>query len=184
VFEELLKRTASELDSQGIPYMIIGGQAVLLYGEPRLTKDIDITLGMGLEQAEKIISLASRLNFTPLVPDPVEFMQETMVFPTEDAPSGIRIDFILSQTPYEKQAIERGKKVMLGGTPVNFASLEDVIIHKVIAKRPRDIEDVKAIVVKNPSRDDEYIRFWLGEFDAALDEEFSKFFDLIIKEIE
>jgi len=25
--------------------MVIGGQAVLLYGEPRLTKDIDITLG-------------------------------------------------------------------------------------------------------------------------------------------
>jgi hypothetical protein len=29
--------------------MIIGGQAVLLYGEPRLTKDIDITLGRGCQ---------------------------------------------------------------------------------------------------------------------------------------
>jgi len=34
--------------------MVIGGQAVLLYGEPRLTKDIDITLGKGIESLEKI----------------------------------------------------------------------------------------------------------------------------------
>jgi hypothetical protein len=34
--------------------MVIGGQAVLLYGEPRLTKDIDITLGEGIESLEKI----------------------------------------------------------------------------------------------------------------------------------
>jgi hypothetical protein len=29
--------------------MVIGGQAVLLYGEPRLTKDIDIALGIGID---------------------------------------------------------------------------------------------------------------------------------------
>ena len=46
MFERLLSRLAAALDSAKIPYMIIGGQAVLLYGEPRLTKDIDITLGI------------------------------------------------------------------------------------------------------------------------------------------
>lgn len=29
--------------------MIIGGQAVMVYGEPRLTKDIDITLGVDIK---------------------------------------------------------------------------------------------------------------------------------------
>jgi len=43
--ERLFKKTARELSSQNIPYMVIEGQAVLLYGESRLTKDIDITLG-------------------------------------------------------------------------------------------------------------------------------------------
>lgn len=41
MFKELLARLADLLDQKGIPYMIIGGQAVLLYGEPRLTRDID-----------------------------------------------------------------------------------------------------------------------------------------------
>ena len=40
MFERLLKRLARGLGQAGLQYMVIGGQAVLLYGEPRLTKDI------------------------------------------------------------------------------------------------------------------------------------------------
>jgi len=34
--------------------MVIGGQAVFLYGEPRMTKDIDITLGMGIDGLRRL----------------------------------------------------------------------------------------------------------------------------------
>jgi len=44
MFEKLLSKIGAGLANHGLPYMIIGGQAVLLYGEPRLTKDIDIDL--------------------------------------------------------------------------------------------------------------------------------------------
>ncbi len=43
MFEHLLAKIATALNKAEIPYMVIGGQAVLLYGEPRLTKGIDIT---------------------------------------------------------------------------------------------------------------------------------------------
>ncbi|MCR4322172.1 MAG: hypothetical protein NUV74_17780 [Candidatus Brocadiaceae bacterium] len=39
MFKELIERIAISVDKEGIPYMIIGGQAVLLSGEPRFTKD-------------------------------------------------------------------------------------------------------------------------------------------------
>jgi hypothetical protein len=38
VIEELIAKIAHELDEEKIPYMIIGGQAILLYGTPRLTR--------------------------------------------------------------------------------------------------------------------------------------------------
>jgi hypothetical protein len=41
MFERLLRKIASQLRKRDLPYMIIGGQAVLLYGTPRLTNDID-----------------------------------------------------------------------------------------------------------------------------------------------
>jgi hypothetical protein len=42
VIENLIKKIAQLLDRRNISYMIIGGQAVLLYGRPRLTRDIDL----------------------------------------------------------------------------------------------------------------------------------------------
>jgi len=38
MFQKLLKKIANELNAHNIPYMVIGGQAVFIYGEPRLTK--------------------------------------------------------------------------------------------------------------------------------------------------
>jgi hypothetical protein len=37
MFEKILSSIGASLKKRDIPYMIIGGQAVLLYGEPRLT---------------------------------------------------------------------------------------------------------------------------------------------------
>lgn len=54
MIEELLVTVAQELDKEEIPYMIIGGQAVLVYGIPRLTRDIDITLGLDTDGLARV----------------------------------------------------------------------------------------------------------------------------------
>ena len=62
MFEELLARIAAGLSSRNLPYMIIGGQAVLLYGEPRLTKDIDITLGINIDRLDDLLAVVNELS--------------------------------------------------------------------------------------------------------------------------
>jgi hypothetical protein len=52
MFKELLVSIARKFKENNIPYIIIGGQAVLLYGEPRITKDIDITIGMNIDKVD------------------------------------------------------------------------------------------------------------------------------------
>jgi predicted nucleotidyltransferase len=90
-----------------------------------------------------------------------------MVLPALDTATGIRVDFIFSFTPYEKGAIARSRKVSIGGEDVAFATAEDLIIHKIFAGRPRDLEDVRSVLLRNPSQDLDYIRQWLREFDAG-----------------
>lgn len=156
---------------------------MLLYGEPRLTKDIDITLGLGIDGFKAIKKIIQNLALRILVNNPEEFVQKTMVFPVIDDKTGIRVDFIFSFSLYEKQSIERAKDVKFGRVMVKFASLEDVVIHKIIAGRARDLEDVKSILLKNSNYDVNYISEWLEEFEKSLNESFSEEFKKILKEI-
>lgn len=184
MFERLISRLAGHLDRKKIPYMIIGGQAVLLYGTPRLTKDIDITLGIPAERISDITGIckSARLNILP--EDYEDFVSKTFVLPVEDKKSGIRVDFIFSFTPYEKQAIKRSKKVQIGDISVNFASVEDLIIHKLFAGRARDMEDVKNIMLKNTRLNKRYINKWLTAFDQASDDiKLTELFERTLHEI-
>lgn len=183
MYRELIKRIAAELSRQNIPYMIIGGQAVLLYGEPRLTKDIDITLGVGVEKLPIITDAARALNLTIETDEVDAFVKDTMVLPVSEAKTGIRVDFVFSFTPYERQAIERAPEVRFDDIPIRFAALEDVVIHKVIAGRVRDIEDIKTILLKNPGYDKDYIKVWLTDFDKALEGKFLGKFEEIVSDL-
>ena len=183
MFQSLLKKVARQLKNASIPYMVIGGQAVLLYGEPRLTRDIDITMGIGADGLDRVKKIILIVGLKILVEKEREFVERNMVLPTIDKKSGIRVDFIFSFSSYERQAIERAKNIKLGRSLVRFASLEDVVIHKVIARRARDIEDVKSILLKNPRYDSVYIEKWLKQFDKSLKKKFLKIFRNIEKQI-
>jgi hypothetical protein len=145
--------------------MVIGGQAVLVYGRPRLTRDIDITLGIDANDFALVEKACKKLKLKMLPEKPEDFAKETRVLPTEEPRSGIRVDFVFSFSEYERQAIKRAKKVKIDNYPVKFASCEDVIIHKLVAGRAVDEEDVKNILLKNKDFIDiKYVKRWLAEF--------------------
>lgn len=181
--KELIKNLAVELCRKGIDYMIIGGQAVLIYGEPRLTRDIDITLGAGIEKARDIEEIVRKLNLKIIPENHLDFLRKTMVLPVIDEQSGIRVDFIFSFSDYEKEALKRVNKVKIDDVEVNYASLEDLIIHKIISGRERDIEDVRVILIKNSDVDDDYILRWLYEFEKVLEEKLVERYKQIRKKI-
>jgi len=180
VFEELLSQLALALDRAALPYMVFGGQAVLLYGEPRMTRDIDVTLGVDTSQAPAVLRVIEELQWRILVDQVEEFLRQTFVLPVMDPKSHIRIDFVFSLTEYERQAIQRGRMVRLGGVDVRFVSLEDLIVMKVISGRPRDLEDVASVVRKNPGFDQTHVRRWLREFDSELDGHFVETFEQVV----
>jgi len=181
MFKDLIKRIALELSRRRIPYMVIGGQAVLHYGEPRLTKDIDITLGVGVEKLPIIKDVTKALGLRIDAEEVDSFVMETMVLPASEMKTGLRVDFVFSYSPFERAAIERAKEVKYDEISVRFASLEDLVIHKIVAGRARDIDDIKAILLKNPGYDKEYIRDWLVDFDKILDGKCSPIFNEIIR---
>lgn len=51
---------------------------------------------------------------------------------------------------------------------MRFASPEDLVIHKMVAGRARDLEDVRGVLLKNPTLDSQYVEHWLREFNKSL----------------
>jgi predicted nucleotidyltransferase len=167
-FSRFIADLARELDSRRIPYMLIGGQAVLVHGRPRLTEDIDVTLGMGPTELSKILDLCLVLGLDPLPEAAADFVEETFVLPAHHGGSGIRVDFIFSTTPYERQAIERAIQLDVAGVPVSFAAAEDLVIHKLFAGRARDLDDVTAVVWrKGHNLDWAYLEHWAEQFASV-----------------
>jgi predicted nucleotidyltransferase len=184
MIQTIIKKTAQNLDKENIPYMIIGGQAVLVYGRPRLTRDIDITLGVDTDKFGTIEKICKNLKLKLLVENPEDFARTTKVIPSEEPESKIRVDFIFSFTSYEAQAIKNSRKITIENYPVKFATCEDVIIHKMVAGRAIDEEDIKSMLAKNIKTINlDYIRNWLSEF--AKIEEYSRIlrrFNILLKE--
>lgn len=152
-------------ERRGLPFMLIGGQAVLVHGRPRLTEDIDATLGVGTERLADVLEACRELGLEPLPEDLEHFVADTMVLPARHASSRLRVDLVFSTLPYERQAIDRAKRIPLGGTEVPFATAEDLLIHKLFAGRPRDLEDALSVVRRQgQSLDWDYLARWIGEF--------------------
>jgi predicted nucleotidyltransferase len=168
VYTALLARIARCLNTAQVPYMVIGGQAVLRYGEPRLTKDVDIALGTDLDQLPAILQLVDEIDLFPLV-EPETFTRETMVLPCQERQIGVRVDLIFSYSPYEQTALQRVQRITLAGEMVCFVSVEDLMIHKMIAGRSRDIDDVRSLLVRNPQYDRSYVEQWLRAFSGLLE---------------
>jgi len=179
MFGQLLAQLARELKSLGFPYMVIGGQAVLIHGEPRFTRDIDVTLGTNPESLPRLLKAILTIGWKPLPSDPVSFVQETLVLPCEDPKTGIRLDFIFGLTAYEMDAISRSIPIFFEGVPVQVASMEDLVISKIIAGRPRDLEDVMGILAKNPQLNKKMASEILANFGRELNEPLAERFEEI-----
>lgn len=141
--EKALRALTAYLDKRKTPYMVIGGIANLAWGMPRSTFDIDVTVWAPAGTEPALIK-GLGAAFKALPAEPEKFALETRVLPLDV--EGFRVDLILGQLPYEEQAIRRARVVEMEGVKVRMCAPEDLIVHKVLSERPKDLEDVRGIV--------------------------------------
>ena len=147
--EETLVALARRLEQHQISYMIIGGLANAVWGEPRATLDIDVTIAADTSEAHRIVAMFGT-DFKSLVPDPEAFVKETRVLPLESR-SGVRVDLIFGLLPFEREALERATLVHVAGEDVHFCTPEDLILLKIISRRAQDQTDVQGILQRRYS---------------------------------
>jgi len=151
------------LSTHRIPYAIIGGIAVQRWGQPRLTRDVDLTVLLPPGEEEPILREIVAA-FPARIEDAVTFALEHRVLPIE-VPGGSEADLSLGLPGYEEHVIARVVLYDLGhGREVRLCSAEDLVIHKALAGRPQDLLDIEGIVARQGDKlDTSYVRQWLEE---------------------
>ncbi|MFM8807875.1 MAG: nucleotidyl transferase AbiEii/AbiGii toxin family protein [Chthoniobacterales bacterium] len=124
---------------------LIGGLAVQRWGEPRFTRDADLTLLTGFGgEADFIKSLMAA--FTPRRADAAHFASQSRVLLLR-AENGVDLDVALGALPFEERVIERASDYEFrNGCRLPTCSAEDLVVHKVFAGRERDWADVRGVL--------------------------------------
>jgi hypothetical protein len=143
-------KVQAALDAAGIPNCVIGGLAVARWGEARLTKDVDLAALSGIGGETRVIDCVLRVCHGR-VSDPRAFAlrHRTLVVESGRVP----VDVSLAALPFEARMMQRASSAEYAeGVILRTASAEDLVVMKVFAGRPRDLEDVRGIAVRQGSR--------------------------------
>jgi hypothetical protein len=109
-------------------------------------------------------------GFTMRVQDPERFAAEMRVLPFLHEASRIPLDAILAGPGPEEEFLARARVVTIEGVRVPVISPEDLVVTKVLAGRPKDLEDVRGILRQTGARlESERVRSLLESLEAALD---------------
>jgi hypothetical protein len=153
----------------GIPAssVIVGGIAVSFLGRPRFTQDIDALTILPESVWERALATAPRYGIVPRIDDALALARRSRVFLLRHVVSSIDIDVILGGLPFEKNAVDNAVFHRIGGLDIPLPRVEDLMIMKAVAHRPRDTLDVQSLLETNPNVDVELVRRWVREFGIA-----------------
>lgn len=153
-----------------LPYAVIGGMAVQWWGEPRATRDVDLTVMTPLDQPSNAFIRQVLERFPGRIENAEQFARRTRVI-LITAGNGCPVDISLGLPGYEEEVMQRAVEVELApGKAIRICSAEDLIIHKAVAGRPQDVRDIEGIVYRQrQGLDVAIIRRWLRAFAELLD---------------
>lgn len=105
------------------------------------------------------------------VDDVDDIVRRTWVLPVSHVSTGLPIDVVLGASGLEEQFVARARRIDLGGVTVPVISPEDLVVSKLLAGRPKDLEDVVGVIqLQADQLDLGQVRALLSQLEQALDQ--------------
>jgi hypothetical protein len=155
------------LDAISVQAVIVGGVAAAFLGRPRFTQDIDALAMIPTEEWGAALAAAPRFGIVARIDDALSFAQEARVLLLRHAQSAVDIDLILGGLPFERSVVDHGITYVVAGATLRLPRVEDLLVMKAVAHRPRDLQDVDALLAAHPEADLISVRRWVREFSLA-----------------
>jgi len=171
---EVLKDVCGRLDRAGISYMLTGSMAMNFYAQPRMTRDIDIVIEVGLSDAPVLQALFEP-DYYVAADSVLTAVQQPGMFNILHLASVVKVVFVVRKDEsFRRQEFQRRRQLDLSGAAVWVVSKEDLILSKLLWARESASElqtrDVRNLLNTGP--DMTYVRDWAARLGltALLDE--------------
>ena len=167
---EVLADLGRAFTALGVRWYLFGAQAAILYGAARLSADVDVTVALGERRVADLVAAIDAAGFEARVPAPAAFAETSRVLPVVHRATRMPADVILAGPGLEERFLAQAETRAIGDVMVPVASPPDLVVMKVLAGRPQDLEDVIAVLrAQGDSLDAGRARATLGELERALD---------------
>jgi hypothetical protein len=141
------------LERLEIPYMVVGGFAVIFYGEPRLTIDVDIVVDMKWDQIGPFASAFPIPDYYISEEGIRDSLQRCYPFNVIQPKTGAKVDLVpLPPDPLTRAAFQRRRRMEYDdvGHSATFIRPEDIVVSKLIAYREtqsdRHLRDARSVL--------------------------------------
>jgi hypothetical protein len=146
------------LNTLGVRYMVSGSVAVIIYGEPRLTHDVDLIVVLDREHIARLPEVFPPAEFYCPPPEviAVEAAREQRGhFNIIHHETGFKADVYLSgRDPLHAWGLARARRLDVEGEPLVVASPEYVIVRKLEYYREggseKHLRDIRSMLDTSP----------------------------------
>jgi len=136
------KKFIDFLNANKVKYLLVGGWAVGLYGNPRATKDIDFLIAVDEANLRRLARALSAFN-APTV-EMSHFRERGNFFRMGRSP--VQIDIITEASGIDiKECYRRRQTIEVDGTEIAVISKDDLIKNKKASGRYQDLADAEVL---------------------------------------
>jgi hypothetical protein len=157
-----------------LPHAFGGAIAVAYYGEPRMTKDIDINVFISGERWGKISEALAPLGIDTELEDRDLRNQEELKLKWEEN----SLHFFFSCDSLHEEMKRRVQIVSFADGTIPLVAPEHLVVRKATLDRPKDWIDIEQILVATDPLDLDEIETWLERMVGRNDSRFAKLSEL------
>lgn len=159
MLEQEYKKIITFLNDRNLDYLVIGGIAVSVIGNPRVTKDIDFCIFIKKSEVENFLNESEKSGFIVDKKKMLEQVKLSGCFYIMDGK--VRIDFLIASHELEKSAFRRKILIEMHGVKAYYPTPEDLILLKIVPGRYRDLADAEDIAKRHSGKlDKKYLLDW------------------------
>lgn len=136
------------LRAANISYALVGGLAVMAWGQPRATSDVDALVILEKPRIRDLVTALARERFSVAEADFADAIDERSYVTVFAEDSDYHVDVKIARGHDETEEVHEALDISMGDGTIRVVRAEDTIAHKLAYGTEQDVKDARSILAR------------------------------------